>query len=85
MHATLTGLVNAVNYGATLAYIPSTTKTTLLATLTSAQNALKAGNATSEKNYLGTFVTQVKTATLKVVASYQTLLVSWAQDLIARS
>jgi hypothetical protein len=85
VHATLTGLVNAVNYGAMQAYIPSTTKTTLLATLTSASNALKAGNATSEKSYLATFVTQVKTASLKVVASYQTLLVNWTQDLIARS
>jgi hypothetical protein len=85
LHPTLTGLVNAVNYGASNGLIPSAAKTTLLATLSSAQAALTAGNATLEKTYLNTFITQVKTANLKIVASYATLLANWTTDLISRS
>ena len=85
LHATLAGLVNAVNNGYSLGYISSSVKTALLATLASAQAALTGGNPTSEKAYLSTFVTQVNTNSNKITNSYVTLLTSWANDLISRS
>ncbi len=80
LHPTLNGLVNAVNYGANQAFISSSVKTTLLATLASAQ-----ANPGSVKAYLATFVTQVGTKSNKITASYVTLLTSWANDLSSRS
>ena len=84
LHATLNGLVNAVNYGLGQGYISSSVKTTLLATLASAQSALAANNRTSEKSYLNTFVSQVGNKSNKITASYVTLLTSWANDLISQ-
>jgi len=46
---------------------------------------LLAGNHTSAKSYLATFVTQVQTGSGTTINSaYASLLVNWAQDLIAR-
>jgi hypothetical protein len=85
LHVTIAGLVNAVSYGVSKGLIPSSSQSALVSTLQSAQAALNAANSTSEKSYLNTFVTQVTSSTLKIVASYVTLLVNWTQDLIARS
>ena len=84
LHATLAGLTFAVT-SVNNKVIPAAAHTTLLATLASAQTALSHGDATSEKSLLATFVTQVTTPSLNINASYQTLLVSWANDLISRS
>jgi Bacterial Ig-like domain/RTX calcium-binding nonapeptide repeat (4 copies) len=80
VHATLAGLTYAVS-SANKKVIPTAAQTTLLATLASAKSA---SNTTVEKSYLATFVTQVQTPSMKIDASYQALLLSWANDLIAQ-
>ena len=85
VHATIAGLVNAVNYGAGIGLIASQTKSQLLATLQSAQTALNGGNNAAAKSYLNTFVSQVNSAAAnKITPSFASLLVNWTQDLIAR-
>ena len=85
VHATIGGLVNAVNYGAGKGYVASSLQSQLLSTLQSAQNALSAGNNAAAKSYLSTFVSQVQNAgSTKLAPSFGTLLLSWANDLIGR-
>jgi hypothetical protein len=84
VHATIGGLVNAVNYGASVGKISSSTKTTLLATLASAQTALTAGNNAGAKTLLSQFATQVTNAGSNINAAYASLLLSWEQDLFGR-
>jgi hypothetical protein len=84
VHATIAGLVNAVNYGVSHGLITSSLQSSLLATLQSAQTALNAGNNASAKTYLNQFVTQLQGAGSKITSSFATLLKGWAQDLIAR-
>jgi hypothetical protein len=85
VHATIAGLQNAVNYGATTGLMTSATKTSLLAKLASAQSALAAGDVTSAKSYLSSFVTTVNgTSSTNLNAAFGALLVNWAQDLINR-
>jgi len=85
VHATVTGLQNAVNYGASTFLMTSATKSSLLAQIASAQSALAAGNVASAKSYLSSFVTTVNgTSSTNLSPSFGALLVSWAQDLINR-
>ena len=63
----------------------STTSAQLLSYLTSAQNALNAGNHTLAKSYLASFVSYVQAqAGVTVVKPNDALLTAWANDLIAR-
>ncbi len=86
VHATVAGLTKAVNDGVTAARITSTTTSSqLLSYLSSAQSALNAGNHTSAKSYLASFVSLVQAQSgISISAAYAALLVSWAQDLIGR-
>jgi hypothetical protein len=85
VHATIGGLVSAVNYGVSHGLLSSSLQSSLLSLLQSAQTALNAGNNTSAKSYLNSFVTQVQNASSKnLSSSYATLLLSWARDLVAR-
>jgi hypothetical protein len=86
VHATIAGLTTAVNDGVTHSKIlSSTVATQLKAYLSSAQSALTAGNHTSAKSYLASFVTYVQQQSgITINAAYAALLVGWAQDLIAR-
>jgi hypothetical protein len=85
IHSTISGLINAVNYGGTSGYINSSTQSTLLSILNSAKAAQTAGNTASAKSYVNQFITQVQSAgSVKIAASYAALLVSWGQDLYAR-
>jgi hypothetical protein len=86
VHATVAGLTKAVNDGVTAKKITSSTVSSqLLAYLTSAQNALNAGNHTSAKSYLASFVSLVTAQSgVTINAAYASLLIAWANDLIAR-
>ena len=85
MHATIGGLVGAVNYGVANLFVSSLRQSSLLAPLTSASAALTAGNNTSAKSYLATFVTAVRgTSSTQLNPAYGALLINWAQDLINR-
>jgi len=86
VHATVAGLTKAVNDGVTAKKITSTTiSSQLLSYLSSAQTALNAGNHTSAKNYLASFVSLVTAQSgVTINAAYASLLVAWANDLIAR-
>jgi Ca2+-binding RTX toxin-like protein len=86
VHATLYGLYTAVSDGVTRGQVTSSSVASQLQSdLQSAQAALFAGNHTSAKSYLATFVTQVQTGSGTTInAAYASLLVNWAQDLIAR-
>ncbi|HEY2541514.1 MAG TPA: hypothetical protein VGH92_00530, partial [Gaiellaceae bacterium] len=80
VHATLKGLVNAVNDGVARGYIASATASSLIATLQSAMN----GNSAHAK--LPVFISAVQSASGKTItAAYATLLLSWANDLLSRS
>ena len=83
IHATIAGLVSAVNYGVNRNLVSTSISSRLVSTLNSAQSQA-AGNVTAAKSYLNTFVTQVQGAGAKITSSFATLLVNWAQDLIAR-
>ncbi|HYR53666.1 MAG TPA: hypothetical protein VEQ13_01985, partial [Methylomirabilota bacterium] len=86
VHATVSGLITAVNDGVThLQITSSTVATQLKAYLSSAQSALTAGNHTAAKSYLASFVTYVQQQSgITINAAYAALLVGWAQDLISR-
>ena len=63
----------------------STTSSQLLSYLTSAQNALNAGNTAQAKSYLASFVSYVQAqSAVTITPAYATLLAGWANDLIAR-
>ncbi|MGH2998422.1 MAG: beta strand repeat-containing protein, partial [Gaiellaceae bacterium] len=80
VHATLTGLVNAVNDGVARGYITQATASSLISTL---QSAMK-GNSAHAK--LPGFISAVQSASGKTInAAYATLLLSWANDLLSRS
>jgi hypothetical protein len=86
VHATVAGLTTAVNDGRTANKITSsTTSSQLLSYLSSAQAALNANNHTLAKSYLASFVSyaQAQSGTT-ITAAYATLLIGWANDLIAR-
>jgi FIMAH domain-containing protein len=86
VHATVAGLTTAVNDGVTTSKITSTTVATQLkAYLSSAQNALNAGNHTLAKSYLASFVSLVQQQSgVTINAAYAALLAGWANDLISR-
>jgi hypothetical protein len=80
VHATLQGLVNAVNDGVARGYITAATASSLISTL---QSAMK-GNSAHAK--LPGFISAVQSASGKTIsAAYATLLLSWANDLLSRS
>jgi hypothetical protein len=60
VHATIGGLVGAVNYGVANLFVSSLRQSSLLAPLNSASAALTAGNTASAKSYLSSFVTAVR-------------------------
>ena len=86
VHATIAGLTTAVNDGRSSNKITSsTTSSQLLSYLTSAQNALNAGNTAQAKSYLASFVSYVQAqSAVTITPAYATLLAGWANDLIAR-
>jgi len=86
VHATVAGLTTAVNDGVTASNITSgTVSSQLLSYLSSAQSALNAGNYTSAKSYLASFVTLVQAQSgVSINAAYAALLAGWANDLIGR-
>ncbi len=86
VHSTVAGLTTAVNDGSKSAKITSSTVATqLLSYLASAQNALNAGNHTSAKSYLASFVGLVQSQSgVSISSAYATLLINWANDLISR-
>ncbi|HEY6053457.1 MAG TPA: hypothetical protein VIU86_05970, partial [Gaiellaceae bacterium] len=79
VHATLAGLVAAVNDGAARGKITSTTQSTLVSQLKSAMS----GNSAHAK--LPGVITTVQQQSGKTIdAAYAALLLSWANDLYAR-
>lgn len=57
----------------------------LQAYLTSALNGLNAGNHTSAKTYLGSFMNLVQDQSgVSISTAYAPLLIAWANDLIGR-
>jgi len=79
IHATISGLIAAVNDGAAHGYVTAAEQSSLLGQLRLAQN----GNP---KPKLQGFVSMVQSAgTAKITAAYASLLVAWTNDLIARS
>jgi hypothetical protein len=79
VHATINGLINAVNDGASRGYITSTEQQNLVWQLQQAKN----GNV---KPKLSKFVSMVPADSGKTVtAAYAGLLVNWTNDLISRS
>ena len=80
VHATLTGLVKAVNDGVSRGYITQATANNLIAILQSAMS----GNSAHAK--LPSFISAVQSASGKTIAAaYATLLLSWANDLLSRT
>jgi hypothetical protein len=81
IHATLNGLINAVNDGVKRGFITSaSTQSLLVGTL----NSAKSGNSARAK--LSQFMSEVSQASGKTIsAAYATLLNNWALDLYNRS
>jgi len=80
IHATIKGLINAVNDGVARGYITKAEGSTLVSQL---NNALQPGSSTKVK--LQQFVYMVQGASGKSIsAAYANLLVNWTNDLIAR-
>ncbi|MGH7763837.1 MAG: hypothetical protein ACREOM_05405, partial [Candidatus Dormibacteraceae bacterium] len=86
VHAAVDGLKTAVNDGVATWEITSTSVSAqLLSYLTSALKALKTGNHTSAKAYLGSFVNLVQVQNGAYIATADaSLLLAWATDLIGR-
>jgi hypothetical protein len=86
VHATVAGLTTSVNDGVTNKLITSTTTSSkLLSYLSSAQSALNAGDHTTAKSYLASFVSLAQAQSgVTINAVYAALLVAWANDLISR-
>jgi len=86
VHSTVGGLTKAVNDGVSSAKITSSaTSSQLLSYLSSAQAALTANNHASATSYLASFVSLVTAQSgVTINAAYATLLIGWANDLIAR-
>jgi hypothetical protein len=80
IHATISGLINAVNDGASRGLITSAEQVSLVAQL---QSAMK-GSSTKQK--LQTFVYMVQQASGKSISAAEALLlVNWGNDLVART
>ena len=80
VHATIAGLINAVNDGAAKGLITATEKTNLLWYLQKAQ-----GSA-APRTFLSQFVWEANNQSGKAInAAYAALLVNWGNDLIART
>jgi hypothetical protein len=80
VHATINGLINAVNDGAAKGLITAAEKTNLLWYL---QKAQASG---TPKNFLSQFVWEANYQSGKAInAAYAALLVNWGNDLIART
>jgi len=86
VHTTIGGLTTAVNDGVSKGQITSNVASSkLLALLSLAQGALNAGNTTQAKTYLNSFINVVQQYSGKgITTAYASLLVGWANDLIAR-
>ena len=86
LHATVAGLTTAVNDGTASRQITSTaTSSQLLSYLSSAQTALNANDHATAKTNLASFVTYAQGQSGgTITAAYASLLVAWANDLIAR-
>ncbi|HKN56490.1 MAG TPA: hypothetical protein VJX66_28625, partial [Amycolatopsis sp.] len=86
LHATVAGLTTAVNDGTASRQITSTaTSSQLLSYLSSAQTALNANDHATAKTNLASVVTYAQGQSGgTITAAYASLLVAWANDLIAR-
>jgi hypothetical protein len=78
VHATISGLIAAVNDGVAKKYVTATLGSQLLSTLNSAFN----GNSAHTK--ISQFVNQVKSAGTAINAAYAALLLNWGNDLLSR-
>ncbi len=85
VHATIGGLKNAVVDGVRRGQIAIQMQTPLLAKLTAAGSAIAAANYPLARSSLQDFINLVSAQTgKKIDRAYATLLIGWAQDLIAR-
>ena len=82
IHATPQGILNAINDGAARGWIAASYKSTLV---TQINNVIAAtGKGSSEATKLRGFISVVQSATAsQITPSYQTLLLNWANDLLA--
>ena len=82
IHATAKGILNAVNDGAARGWISASYKPTLV---TQIQNVINAGGGNAAAPKLRGFISAVQSATTaQITAAYKTLLLNWANDLLAR-
>jgi hypothetical protein len=85
VHATVGGMINAVNQGAAAGLITSTTQQKLVAMLNAIQIYLNSGNIAGAKSQLNAYISYVQTQSGTTInASYASRLVNWAQDLLSR-
>ena len=85
VHATVGGLINAVNQGAQRGLMTSTQQMKLVSILNSAQSYLNAGNVAAAKSMLNNFISNVQAQRgLGINAAYADRLINWAQDLYGR-
>src|SRR5439155_10960056 len=85
VHATVAGMINAVNQGAKAGLINALAQPRLVSILQSVQTYLNAGNVTAAKNQLTYFVSYVQSQSgVGINATYAARLINWANDLKAR-
>ena len=85
VHATVGGMINAVNQGTQQGLITPMQQTKLISILNSVQSYLNAGNTTGAKNQLSYFITTVQSQSgVGINTAYAVLLINWAQDLSSR-
>jgi hypothetical protein len=85
VHATVGGLISAVDQGAQRGLITSTEQIQLDGILNSAQSYLKKGNVAAAKSMLSYFISSVQSQSGRSInAAYAARLVNWAQDLYNR-
>jgi hypothetical protein len=83
IHPTAQGILNAVNDGAARGWISTAYKPTLVTQINNVIAAMGKGNSAATK--LRGFISVVQSATTsQIAAAYKTLLLNWANDLLAR-
>jgi hypothetical protein len=85
VHATVGGMINAVNQGAQAGFINALAQPRLVSILQSVQTYLNAGSVTAAKNQLTYFVSYVQSQSgVGINATYAARLINWANDLKSR-
>ena len=84
IHPSAQGILNAVNDGAARGWISAAYKPTLVTQINNVIAALGKGNSAATK--LRGFISVVQSGTAaQITPAFQTLLLNWANDLLARS